>query len=147
MKQDTYTEASALLQQYAERHNLRASYERDMVLKAFCEQKKAVTSAEIVEAVAQHNISRATVFNTIRLLLAAQIVSVVQDKTTNNARRYEMNICRSNKIEIICSKCGRITQSTDKVVETQLYGKRWRNFNMSSFAVYVYGECKHCRTK
>gem|GEM_PF-847328 len=145
MKQD-YTEAAKLLQQYVEQHNLRVSYERGVILKTMCEQDQALSSTELVEAVKQHNISRATVFNTLKILLSAQIISPVQARTADKTRRYELNTGRrGSRIEVVCTKCGRITQSTDKVVETQLYGKRWRNFNISGFTVYVYGECKHCR--
>ena len=140
-----FQEAEARLMEYASQHKMRVSSERRVILRFICEKRRPVTPAETEEFAAQEHISRATVYNTLRLLVRAAVLRRVQQDGNARLIQYEPVGSRHNRMEMVCMRCGRVVRMQDAAISDLVAAKRYSNFNYSHYTLCVYGECKLCR--
>ena len=140
-------EAEARLLEYANRHKLRISAERKTLLRYICGQKRPVAPAEIEAVAAQEHISRATVYNTLKLFTTANILRRAEQESGARNVRYEPVDTRHNRMEMRCLRCGRLVKIQDAAISDLIAAKKYSNFNYSHYSLCVYGECKLCRKK
>jgi Fur family peroxide stress response transcriptional regulator len=133
------------LQDYADGHKLRVSSERRLLLRYIYEQHKPVQPAEIEEIAAAEHISRATVYNTLKLFVRANILRHVYAEGNGRQVRYELVDVRHNRMEMRCLRCGRVVKLQDAAISDLIAAKRYSNLNYSHYTLCVYGECKLCR--
>jgi Fe2+ or Zn2+ uptake regulation protein len=140
-------EAENRLEEYASANGMRMSVERKFILRHICQQKHPVTSAELERAAKEANISRATVYNTLRLLVSARIVQQVPQLEGVRRVEYRLAGARQNRMEMRCTRCGRLVKIKDTAISDLIAAKRYSNFNFSHYTLCVYGECKLCRRR
>lgn len=90
----------------------------------------------------KYSVSRATLYNTIILLIDAGLVIKHQ---FGNTSQYERSYNRETHHHIICTECGKITElesvKLQKVIENSDHG----DFKLSHYSLYLYGLCKKCK--
>ncbi|MDR1679606.1 MAG: transcriptional repressor [Prevotellaceae bacterium] len=87
-------------------------------------------------------VSRATVYNTVELLLDCNLVikhqfgnagSCLYEKAYNNTHHH-----------IICSRCKSIREFNNKVVKSIIHLLPLRGLRVSHYSLYIYGICAKC---
>jgi len=142
---DLYAQALLLMQEYQGMHKMRNTPERQLILRLIVDHQGGFTPADVIAWVKPHFISPATVYNTLLLLEKAHIIHCLHAQHNGRQMRYEFALGEVNTVQIICAKCGRIRKVTcDKSIETAVHMKKYPNFIMRHYSVYVFGECKHC---
>lgn len=138
-----YREAERKLEMYIARHSLRHTMERYTLLRHACNLTSPFTAGQLMELAAKDNISVPTVYNTLRLLVSAQILWSLGKRGLN--AEYEVVTGGKVRMQLRCSNCGRIANLSDAVISDMILGRKFNNFNPSHFSLYVYGTCKVCK--
>ncbi len=84
-------------------------------------------------------VSRATVYNTISLLMNANLVVHHQFGAES---RYERCI-GSEKSHMICTKCGKVTEIGD-IGLAETIAANIKKFHLTHYSLYLYGLCSKC---
>lgn len=145
-KTDIFTEVSNQLYAYIDKHHLRQTTERMVILEAVC-SLKSFTVDELRATLTQLNISRATVYNTLTLLEDASIIRRLDKEFGVRGTQYELVKAAESSVQVVCTRCGRVSRVKDTTIQRMLADKRWNNFVPHHFSLYVYGKCKVCRKK
>lgn len=140
-----YTASLDRLSRYLNDHDMRPSKVRNMVLEQACALPQPFTAKKLEEVCVQERISVGTVYNSLKVFVAAQIVRGIKRQRGTAAAEYEFVTGSTNRMQIICKKCGRVTEVTDKAITRLIQERKYSNFNMQHFSLSVYGECKVCR--
>lgn len=145
-KEDTYTMVKGVLDAYVTANHLRHTVEREHVLRLCCQADTPFSLDTIVELAQKEFISRSTVYNTIQLLLKAKIVHSLNKQYESRCKpQYEIVYNHNNHAQLICTKCGRVSEFKPKIAENVIISRKYSNFTPHHFSLYVYGECKICR--
>ena len=126
---------------------MRPSRVRNMVLEQACALKQPFTAAQLIDACAEQRISVGTVYNALDLFVLAQILHATERQRGKAATEYELVTSPVTRIQIICQKCGRTKEIHDKAISLIVQERKYSNFNMQHFSLFIYGECKICPTK
>ena len=91
-----------------------------------------------------YRVSRATLYNTIELLLDASLV--VKHQFGKNIAQFEKaHECKQHD-HVICTRCGKVTEFCDpRIQEIQNTVGEMMEFQISYHALYFYGLCKECQ--
>ena len=147
MKRSPLDMAKERLSQYLKSNNLRESDVRNMVVEAVCSLSQPFTAEQLVEACASQQISVGTVYNTLNLLVKAQVLHATERQRGCKAREYELITGSLVRMREICETCGKAIDYHDKATERLILDRKYSNFSMHHFTLFVYGECKRCRDK
>ncbi|KAA6335308.1 Ferric uptake regulation protein [termite gut metagenome] len=86
-------------------------------------------------------VSRATLYNTILLLLQARLIIKHQ---FGNSSQYERSYNKETHHHQICTQCGRVSEFQNKYLKTAIENTKLRRFQLSHYSLYVYGVCSGC---
>ncbi|WP_321335512.1 transcriptional repressor [uncultured Bacteroides sp.] len=86
-------------------------------------------------------VSRATLYNTIILLINARLVIKHQ---FGNSSQYEKSYNRETHHHLICTQCGRVTELKNDVLQNAIETTRLNRFQLSHYSLYIYGLCAKC---
>ncbi|MDR0962618.1 MAG: transcriptional repressor [Mediterranea sp.] len=86
-------------------------------------------------------VSRATLYNTIILLINAQLVIKHQ---FGNTSQYEKSYNRDTHHHRICAQCGTVTEFQDAALQSAIENTKFTGFHLSHYTLYVYGLCAKC---
>lgn len=93
-----------------------------------------------------YHVSRATIYNTIDLLMDCELVR--RHSFDNQQSKYEKNIMTSvNHQHLICSECGKIKEVKDNEFSAFMNARKYTAFTTNYFQLYVYGICNNCARK
>jgi Fur family ferric uptake transcriptional regulator len=93
-----------------------------------------------------YRVSRATLYNTIDLLLEARLV--IKHQFGQNISSYEKAYDCKEHDHLICTRCGKVIEFCDtRVNEIQDEISRKNDFAVSYHSLYFYGLCSDCRKK
>ena len=87
-------------------------------------------------------VSRATLYNTIELLLDCGLV--VKHQFGGNISKYERAYGNENHDHIICTDCGSVWETKNGNLFTPAQQKRIKKFTVSYYSMYIYGTCSKC---
>lgn len=133
------------LNAYVHTNGLRPSRVRAMVLEQICQLEQPFTAEQLVEACQTERISTATVYNSIKLFVTARILHESERQRGRTASEYELIAGKPQRMQMVCTKCGRVTEIRDKAIERLVKERKYSNFTMQHFSLFIYGECKICR--
>ena len=133
------------LRAYLRTHDMRPSRVRNMVLAQIFALPQPFKAEQLVAACQKERISVGTVYNAINLFVMAQILQSHDRQRGRNSAEYEVIVGNTVRMQVICGKCGRVTEFHDKAIERLIKERKFTNFNLQQFSLYVYGECKVCR--
>lgn len=134
------------LNAYIAEHGLRHTIEREMVLEEACRLPQPFTTGQLIEQMEKRHVSKATVYNVVQLLGLARILQCVHRASTRERVQYEIITQQTQRMQLKCTKCGRVAEFYDVAIINLVRARKYNNFNMQSFSLYVYGECKLCRS-
>lgn len=91
-----------------------------------------------------YRVSRATLYNTIDLLLECKLV--VKHQFGNNIAQFE-KACNNKKHEhLVCKVCGEVEEFTDPRLDEIVYSVEAKyDFKVHHHLLYIYGICRNCR--
>lgn len=94
-----------------------------------------------------YHVSRATLYNTMQLLVEAGLVR--RHQFENQPAQYEKVVGQpiGNHHHLICRRCGKVKEVKDPEMVKMLESRRYRTFYTEFFALYVYGTCSTCQRK
>ncbi len=94
-----------------------------------------------METDGQFRVSRATLYNTIILLVDAHLVIKHQFGTSS---QYERAYNNGTHHHIICTECGKVTEFQDERLKQAVVETKLRRFTASHYSLYIYGVCSRC---
>ena len=135
-----------ILDSHLETHKLRKTLERYTILDAAYSIDKRFTVTQLGEYLDEQNfhVSRATLFNTMRLLLELRLIA---RHSLIKGIVYEACYNNSNQCLQICTACGKVTEVHVPHVEDVLSNIHLRRFREDRFVTYIYGICSTCLAK
>lgn len=143
-KDELYRNAYDMLCAYMDKHSMRYTSERFYILEQACKLQR-FTIGELRNSLADMLISRATVYNAIELMEKAGIIRLLEKEYGVRAGRYELTFLKGSSLHIICELCGRTREFKDPTFTRMLEDKRFSNFIVERYSLYLYGRCKTCK--
>ncbi len=92
-----------------------------------------------------YHVSRATIYNTIVLLIDAGLVR--RNAFNNGTPRYEKITGLTKHYHLVCTKCGKIKEVKDAELDIFLASRRYAKFHPVFADVYIHGICSRCMRK
>ena len=96
----------------------------------------------LMEEKENFRVSRATLYNTIVLLMDANLVIKHQ---FGAASQYEKCYNRETHHHLICTQCGKVTEFQNEELQHDIEHTRLGRFNMSHYSLYMYGLYSKCK--
>jgi Fur family transcriptional regulator, ferric uptake regulator len=91
----------------------------------------------------KYRVSRATLYNTIELLLDCSLV--IKHQFGKNIAQFEKAYECKQHDHLICTRCGRVIEFCDpRVQEIKNTAGKTINFRISHHSLYFYGTCNEC---
>ncbi len=137
----TESPISKILKEYLKENKLRCTPERFKILNMIY----SIEGNFDIDTLLKHmeekkfRVSRATIYNTITLLINANLVT---HHLFGNKSRYEK--CFNNeKSHLICTKCGRVTETETPNLREKITSDI-KKFHLTHYSLYIYGVCSKC---
>lgn len=135
-------------------HAMRITEERSTVLRRICELGNPFTVEMVIKATEKDFISYATVYNSLRLFQKARMVHALgkqyrqseRDMEIETHAQFELADTGLSQLQLVCTRCGRVAEFKDARISGVLEAGKYNNFNMARYSVFLYGECKFCRS-
>ncbi|MBI4645280.1 MAG: transcriptional repressor [Bacteroidia bacterium] len=90
-----------------------------------------------------YTVSRATLYNTIDLLLESNLI--IKHQFRNNITCYEKIFECARHDHLICTSCGAVIEFNEpEIQKTEEKIARMMNFTMTHRSIYFYGICENC---
>ena len=86
-------------------------------------------------------VSRATLYNTIILLMDANLVIRHQ---FGNSSQYERAYMNRTHHHMVCTDCGKVTEFEDEKLKHVIAEAKLSRFTASHYSLYIYGICSKC---
>jgi Fur family ferric uptake transcriptional regulator len=94
---------------------------------------------------ANFRVSRATLYNTLKMLTEAGLV--IRHQLDSKSVQYELRKKAETHMHLVCTQCNRIRDIKSPIsLVTSIYASR-RRFTPEYFSLYVYGVCDKCKNK
>jgi Fur family ferric uptake transcriptional regulator len=145
-KENILQQGEQQLRSYLTEHGLKHTPERYSIMATAC-RLQHFTIDELRASLTELSISRATIYNTLSLLEDARLVQKLDKEFGVRTAQYEWVQDSESTVQIVCTKCGRISPVKDSTISRMLADKRWSNFVPHHFSLYMFGQCKVCRRK
>lgn len=146
MHDDVKTVAREVLTKHLEANNCRKTAERYAILDTAYDMKGNFTIDELFVSLAKQSfhVSRATVYNTMRLLIELRLVI---RHCLNGIVKYEACYGAQSRCFQICTVCGKIVEADIPELSDTLQNLRMRRFRKECCSVYMYGVCSKCQNR
>ncbi|MDR2680812.1 MAG: transcriptional repressor [Tannerella sp.] len=133
--------------EYLKDKHLRHTAERDAIFEKICQTKYLFTLDTIWKQLECDNfrVSRASIYNTIELLLDAKIV--VRHQFTSTNVQYELKCIAEQHHYIVCTSCGAISEMKNGKLNGHFSNYKIPRFTPEYYTLYFYGLCSKCRYK
>jgi len=147
--QEEINAAKKALTSYLENKKLRVIPKRfDILQHIYMIEKGHFTAEELYEYLLSQKcqVSRATVYNTIDLLLDAKLLR--KSQFLESAAVYEKSLNKKIHHHCICSFCGKVRDvRDDNQIKTAVFTRRIAKFKQLDFSLCIYGVCADCEKK
>lgn len=136
-------EVKHLFTTYLEHHKLRKTPERLTILEEIYNFKGHFDAEQLFNELKKHryNVSRATVYNTLDLLVNSELIT--KHQFGSNHAQYERSYGFRQHDHIICLDCGRVKEFCDPRLQQigNTAGELF-NFEIRNHALTLYGQCR-----
>lgn len=91
----------------------------------------------------RYRVSLATIYNTLELLLDCSLI--VKHQFGEQVAQYEKTFGAAIHHHLVCTKCGKVKEFSDKNIRTAIQSKKFSGFVPTHYSLYLYGMCKKCK--
>ena len=147
MRENIKATVKIILTSYLELNRHRKTPERFTILDAVYSMTGHFSLEELGDKLAgEYNfpVSRATLYNTLRLLIELRLVVRHRFQSTT---KYEACYDNNSHCHQICTMCGKVTEVKSQGVIDAINDMPTRRFHKDGFTLYVYGICSSCQAK
>ncbi len=144
---DLYTIAAQRLTEYMKGKNIRKTPERFEILRIICQIPGIFSIDELQEIMAEKarfQVSRVTLFNTLKLL---EEVKLVIKHSLSRATHYECSIMPHPMVCLVCEQCGQIRKLENSKIENWLSEQKCKQFVITQPVLYFHGLCRSCMVR
>ncbi|MGB7063441.1 MAG: Fur family transcriptional regulator [Candidatus Zixiibacteriota bacterium] len=140
------THAIQIFAEYLNSKDLKLTKEREAVLREIFLHPGHLEAEELAQNLRKKRkrASRATIYRTLDLLVESGIVRKVD--LGHGHSHYELELDHPHHEHMICLKCGRVLEFSDKAIEKALSRLcRTSGFEHTSHRFQVFGHCDRCK--
>ncbi|MCM1110592.1 MAG: transcriptional repressor [Clostridium sp.] len=145
MDRNSKTRQTAAFTAYMERRGMRKTPERFAIYSRLLEMPDHFSIDDIYERMEQgdYHVSRATIYNTVRLLVDAGLL--IRHQFGDEGAEYEhITADTTPHHHLVCSVCGHVREITDPEINALLQHKQFRNFTPHYAELSIHGICSRC---
>ena len=130
--------------EYLTANKCRKTPERYAILKLIYSDRQHFDMESLYKAMTEQNfrVSRATLYNTMQLLLECNLV--LKHQFGQNLSFYERAYNNDLHHHLICTNCHTIREYKNAELKSSIQNRKFRNFTPSHYSLYVFGVCNSC---
>ena len=147
MKENEYIAILRQFDTYLERKHLKRTEERHKVLEVICTFKGPFDVNMILDLLQkkQFTVSRATIYNTLEILIDADVVT--RHPLNGSTQQFGLCCLSTNRTHLVCTQCGSIRKISSKEQPIDPSVMRKTRFTPAYHRIYIYGQCAKCRQR
>jgi Fur family ferric uptake transcriptional regulator len=144
----TYKEIRDSFSVYLTKKNLRKTEERYTILDEICAFPMHFDIDTLHQRLheTKYHVSKATLYNTLEVLVEAGII-IRHQFTTKIKAEYELRKKAETHIHLICSQCDALREVKLNTLVKSSFNTLKTRFTPDYFSLYVYGLCNKCKKK
>ena len=141
---DIFSTVKEVLANYLAEKKLRKTPERFAILEQIYKLDVHFDVDTLYELMLEsgYRVSRATVYNTVDLLVECKLITRHQFGT--NMAHYEKSYNQDPHHHLICTECNSVSEVKDDELNHQIQNKQYNNFDITGFNLYIFGICDKC---
>lgn len=134
---------------FLESKGMRETYERKAILNAILEISRSFDYSFLADLLSKkgEQICRATVFNTLSLLIESGILRRQHFADGQNHYELTAQLPSGNQLHLLCTSCGKISDVRNSQIIRELRHMKFGSFMPSYLSLTVYGMCAKCQKK
>jgi Fur family ferric uptake transcriptional regulator len=133
--------------EYLTANKCRKTPERFAILELIYTEQRHFDMDMLYQAMTDRNfrVSRATLYNTMQLLLECNLV--LKHQFGKNLSFYERAYNNDFHHHLICTACNKVQEYKDAELKTIIQNKKIKGFVPAHYSLYIYGLCNICARK
>ena len=144
MEENVKETVKQILTEYLQKNGHRKTPERYAILDTIYSIQGHFdidTLYHFMEDEGNFRVSRATLYNTIILLMDANLVIRHQ---FGSSSQYERAYKNGTHHHMICTDCGIVTEFEDEKLKQAIVETKFKRFTTTHYSLYIYGMCSKC---
>ncbi len=134
---------------FLESKGMRETYERKTILNTILELSRSF-DYEALSGLLRNKgeqICRATIFNTLSLLIESGILRRQHFADGQNNYELTAQLPSGNQLHLLCTSCGKISDLRNSQIIRELRHMKFGSFLPTYLSLTVYGMCSKCQKK
>lgn len=142
----TITAFKTAFASFLKKEKLRETYERKVIVDMLAGYDSHFTPETLLDQIEMRgeHLSRATVYNTLNLLIRSGLVQRFQFSDGQYHYQISRSIGVSRQVHVICNICGRVSDVKTQSIQKQLSSMNFGTFIPQNITLAVYGLCNKC---